>query len=351
MSGGIDSTVAAMLLKEEGYELEGVTFRPFDSIAKGCWEKETGCCSVDTIMEAKKNAQHFGIPHRVLDIREDFRKTVIADFIYEYISGRTPNPCIVCNSFVKWGKLLELADELGCYYIATGHYARIQQSESRYYLSKGADLSKDQTYFLWTLSQDNLKRTLFPLGKLNKSEVRNIARENGMKRLAEKRESQEVCFIPDNDYRRFLRDNVPDLDEKIGPGNFVDVYGNVLGKHEGYPYYTVGQRKGLKIALGYPAYVISIDPATNTVVLGERNLLLTNELYIHRINLMKYKTIDKEIRVSTKIRYNTHPAEGFLYPDEAGAKIVFQSPVSAVTPGQSAVFYQDEDVVGGGIIL
>lgn len=354
MSGGIDSTVAAVLLQEQGYTLEGVTFRPYDSIARGCWEKETGCCSVDTIMEAKNNARSFGIPHHVLDIRESFKKTVIANFIQEYMAGRTPNPCVLCNSFVKWGKLLELANELGCRYIATGHYANVQQAGERFFLSKGKDLTKDQTYFLWTLTQDNLQRTLFPLGHLHKQEVRDIASQHGMERLVKKRESQEVCFIQDNDYRRFLREHVPDMKSKVPPGNFVDVHGKILGQHEGYPFYTIGQRKGLKIALGYPAYVLSIDPLTNTVVLGERALLLRNEILVNQVNCMKIppsELPEQGVRVQTKIRYNTHPADSTLYPTEHGMKLVFDAPVSAVTPGQSAVFYQGNDVLGGGIIV
>ena len=196
MSGGIDSTVAAMLLQEQGYELVGVTYRTFDNISRGCMEKEKGCCSVDSLFEARRMAQDLGFEHHILDIRQDFKDTVITNFIDEYLHGRTPNPCVICNSTIKWGKLIQTADELGCQYIATGHYARIGYEEGQYFLRKGADISKDQTYFLWTLTQENLARTIFPLGELTKPEVRKIAFDHGYEKLSKKGESQEICFIP-----------------------------------------------------------------------------------------------------------------------------------------------------------
>ena len=245
MSGGIDSTVAAMLLQEQGYELIGVTYRTFDNISRGCLEKEKGCCSVDSLFEAKRMAEDMGFEHRILDIRKEFKDRVIANFIDEYLQGRTPNPCVVCNSTIKWGKLIETADEQGCDFIATGHYARIGKQGNRWYLRKGADSSKDQTYFLWTLTQENLARTLFPLGELTKPEVRKIAYDHGYEKLSRKGESQEICFIPDNDYRAFLTEQVENFAEKYGPGYFVDATGKKLGMHKGFPHYTIGQRKGL----------------------------------------------------------------------------------------------------------
>lgn len=260
MSGGIDSTVAAMLLQEQGYDLVGVTYRTFDSISKGCMEKEKGCCSVDSLFEAKRMAQDLGFEHHILDIRQEFKDTVITNFIDEYLRGRTPNPCVVCNSTIKWGKIIETADELGCQYVSTGHYARIGHQNGRWYLRKGADESKDQTYFLWTLTQENLARTIFPLGELTKPEVRRIALEHGYEKLSQKVESQEICFIPENDYRAFLAEHVENYTEKYGPGDFTDTQGNKLGTHKGYPNYTIGQRKGLGIALGQPMFVVAIHP-------------------------------------------------------------------------------------------
>jgi tRNA-specific 2-thiouridylase len=351
MSGGIDSSVAAILLKEQKYLLHGMTFRAYDSISKACMEKETGCCSVDAIFEAKRLAESLGFPHDILDIRRDFENTVIKDFIVQYLSGFTPNPCVLCNKEIKWGKMLEECDKLGCDYIATGHYAQIINENNRYFLRKGVDKAKDQTYFLWRLTQANLSRTIFPLGELTKQQARNIAKEHNYEKIANKRESQEICFILDDDYRSFLRENVPDIDTRTGEGNFVDVSGKILGKHKGYPFYTVGQRKGLEIAMGYPVYVINIDPLTNTITLGKREELLSKELWIGSINLMKYESIDGMSGLTCKIRYNNEGEKCTVEQYEDKIKIVFENPVSAITPGQSAVIYEENDVVAGGIIL
>lgn len=219
MSGGIDSTVAALLLLEQGYELTGVTFRTFDNISQGCLEKEKGCCNIDSLLEAKHMAQTLGFEHHIVDFRKEFEDTVIRDFIHEYLQGRTPNPCVVCNATIKWGKLMEIADQMGCEFIATGHYARIAESNGRYFLRKGADTQKDQSYFLWRLTQANLARTLFPLGEWTKAEVRQFALSRGYEKLSRKGESQEICFIPDNDYRAFLASHAPDYASKCQPGN------------------------------------------------------------------------------------------------------------------------------------
>lgn len=350
MSGGIDSTVAAMLLQEQGYDLVGVTYRTFDSISKGCMEKEKGCCSVDSLFEAKRMAQDLGFEHHILDIRQEFKDTVITNFIDEYLRGRTPNPCVVCNSTIKWGKIIETADELGCQYVSTGHYARIGHQNERWYLRKGADESKDQTYFLWTLTQENLARTIFPLGELTKPEVRRIALEHGYEKLSQKVESQEICFIPENDYRAFLAEHVENYTEKYGPGDFTDTQGNKLGTHKGYPNYTIGQRKGLGIALGQPMFVVAIHPENNIVVLGTKDELQGKTFYAGKINLMKYATIPEGLEVTAKIRYRNQGGKASLYPEGDRIRVVFHEEMDSITPGQSAVFYENEDMVGGGII-
>lgn len=350
MSGGIDSTVAAMLLQEQGYELVGVTYRTFDTISRGCMEKEKGCCSVDSLFEAKRMADDLGFEHHILDIRQEFKETVIHNFIDEYLHGRTPNPCVICNSTIKWGKLLETADEFGCNAIATGHYARIGRQNERYFLQKGVDEAKDQTYFLWKLSQENLARTLFPLGELTKPEVRAIALKHGYEKLSKKSESQEICFIPDNDYRVFLNQQVDDFQGKYGPGDFVDTQGNILGRHKGFPNYTIGQRKGLGIALGHPMFVVAIHPEENKVVLGTKEELQGQSCYVSDINLMKYARIPEGLTVTAKIRYRNAGRQASLFHEGDKLQVVFQETVDSITPGQSAVFYEGQDVVGGGII-
>ncbi|MFA9391918.1 MAG: tRNA 2-thiouridine(34) synthase MnmA [Prolixibacteraceae bacterium] len=350
MSGGIDSSVAAMLLEQEGYELHGLTYRTYDAIAPACMEKQTGCCSVDAIFEAKGLADELGFKHSILDIRKEFDKTVISNFVSEYLAGRTPNPCVICNRTIKWGEVITKADELGCDFIATGHYARIGVNDGRYFLIQGDDDDKDQTYFLWQIDQQHLKRTLFPLGHLTKPEVRKIALDNGYEKISKKRESQEICFIPDNDYRRFIKDRIPDLEARIGEGNYVDINGKVLGKHKGYPFYTIGQRKGLEIALGQPRYVVDIDAATNTITLGEREDLNKKELWVDNVNLMKYERIDGEMEVITKIRYNNKGTLSRISQHGDRIKVEFYENAWAVTPGQSALFLEGRDVVGGGLI-
>lgn len=339
-----------MLLQEQGYDLVGVTYRTFDSISKGCMEKEKGCCSVDSLFEAKRMAQDLGFEHHILDIRQEFKDTVITNFIDEYLRGRTPNPCVVCNSTIKWGKIIETADELGCQYVSTGHYARIGHQNGRWYLRKGADESKDQTYFLWTLTQENLARTIFPLGELTKPEVRRIALEHGYEKLSQKVESQEICFIPENDYRAFLAEHVENYTEKYGPGDFTDTQGNKLGTHKGYPNYTIGQRKGLGIALGQPMFVVAIHPENNIVVLGTKDELQGKTFYAGKINLMKYATIPEGLEVTAKIRYRNQGGKASLYPEGDRIRVVFHEEMDSITPGQSAVFYENEDMVGGGII-
>lgn len=338
MSGGIDSSVAAMLLLEQGYELVGVTFRTYDTIRESCLAKEKGCCSVESIMEAKHLAEQLGFEHHILDFRETFRKYVIANFVDEYRHGRTPNPCVLCNSHIKWGELMAAADEYGCDMIATGHYARIAQKDGHYFLRRAVDTHKDQTYFLWMLTEENLQRTIFPLGDLTKDEVRAIALQHGFEKLSKKRESQEICFVADNDYRTFLASE----GVETVAGDYVDKDGKVLGRHSGYTCYTIGQRKGLGIALGTPAFVTKIDAERNQVTLGSHDDLFINEV---RIENNKFNG-DYSQPVHAQIRYRSLPSEAHYN----NGILTFIEPVWAVTPGQSVVIYQDDLLVGGGII-
>ncbi len=351
MSGGIDSTVAALMLHNEGYEVVGITMKTWDYASSGSSRKETGCCNVDSFNDARMAAVEHGFPHYILDIRSEFGDAVIDNFVDEYLAGRTPNPCVMCNTHIKWRALLKRADALGCEFIATGHYGIIRQhTNGRYYISKGVDETKDQSYVLWGLQQELLSRTLLPLGNYRKTAIRQMALDFGYPELAKKSESYEICFVPDNDYRGFLKRRVEGLEEKVTGGNFVDPRGNILGKHKGYPFYTIGQRKGLDIALGKPAYVTHIEPETNTVVLGDEEDLNRQEMGVGRLNWLKYNGIEDGMEAITKIRYKDRGTPAALYNHEKGIRVVFYDQVKGVAPGQSAVFYEDNDVIGGGII-
>ncbi|MFO8068284.1 MAG: tRNA 2-thiouridine(34) synthase MnmA [Bacteroidales bacterium] len=350
MSGGLDSSVAALMLHNEGYEVIGITMKTWE-YSQSCSAKETGCCSLDSINDARNVAVSMGFPHYVIDLREEFNSFIVSDFVDQYLKGRTPNPCVLCNTHIKWSALLKRADELKCDFIATGHYARVKQSNGRYYLSKGADEKKDQSYVLWGLQQDQLKRTLFPLGKYTKDKIRKMAKEFGFEDIAQKKESFEICFIPDDDYRRFLKEMIPGLEKKVDGGDFVDIKGKILGKHKGYPFYTIGQRKGLNIALGHPMYVKEINAESNTIVLAEKKDLSCSEFYISGFNNMKYSSIPSGFKALVKIRYKDKGSFAKLFPQDNGLiKVELESPVSAVTPGQSAVAYENDDLVGGGFI-
>lgn len=353
MSGGIDSTVAALMLHEEGYEVIGVTMKTWDYTSSGGSKKETGCCNVDSFNDARMAAVQHGFPHYVIDIREEFGGFVIENFVEEYLAGRTPNPCVMCNTHIKWAALLKRADALECDFIATGHYANVHKNESngRYYLSKGLDETKDQSYVLWGVSQELLSRTLLPLGNYRKTEIRQKALDFGYPELAKKSESYEICFVPDNDYRGFLKRHVDGLEKEVEGGWFVDKTGKKLGHHKGYPFYTIGQRKGLEIALGKPAYVTAIDPDTNTVVLGDEEDLAHNEMTVTKLNWMKYDGITDGMEVMTKIRYKDKGAISNLYQNPDGSiRVSFYEDVKSIAPGQSAVFYDGDDVIGGGVI-
>lgn len=350
MSGGIDSSVAAILLHEEGYEVVGITMKTWDYDSSGSSGKETGCCSLDSINDARSIAVRFGFPHYILDIREEFGDSVIDNFVDEYLAGRTPNPCVMCNTHIKWEALLKRADMLKCDFIATGHYAKVREENGRFVISKGLDSSKDQSYVLWGVTQACLSRTMFPIGGFEKSTIRQMARDMGLYELADKSESYEICFIPDNDYRSFLKHKVPELEDKLDGGLFIDKSGNVLGKHKGYPFYTIGQRKGLDIAVGAALYVTEILPDTNTVVLGDVEDLQKQEMWVRDINLIKYDSLPAHLEVLTKIRYKDPGTMGSISLFGNRMKVGFFSPVKAVAPGQSAVFYENDDVVGGGFI-
>jgi tRNA-specific 2-thiouridylase len=352
ISGGIDSSMTALLLHEQGYKVTTITLRVWDYMSEGCNMKNSGCCSVDDMYSAKEFSEKAGFDHFIEDVRADFDKVVVSGFVDEYMKGATPNPCVMCNPNIKWKYMLKRADELGCDYVATGHYAQSRFENNRHILCSAVDEDKDQTYFLWALPQDYLARTIFPLGGMTKAQVRDIATERGFVKLAAKRESQEVCFIPDNNYRDFLRRRKPEIDEKVKGGEFVSVDGEKLGEHDGYPFYTIGQRKGLKIAMGKPMYVIDIDAETNRIVLGNESDLGSVKMKVGRINLIKYSEINGSIDIQTKIRYRQQPIPAQLsMPNGQVADIDFNQIVNSVTPGQSAVFYQGSDVVGGGVIL
>jgi tRNA-uridine 2-sulfurtransferase len=352
MSGGVDSSVAAVMLHEQGYEVIGLTMKTWDYASSGSSSKETGCCSLDSINDARALAVGYGFPHYILDIRNEFGDYVIDNFVDEYLAGRTPNPCVLCNTHIKWDALLKRANKLDCEFIATGHYANIRlQDSGRYVISKGRDENKDQSYVLWGVSQQNLARTKFPLGSFTKAEIRQMALDMGQEELAKKSESYEICFVPDNDYRAFLRNRVPDLDETIGPGNFILTDGTVVGQHQGYPYYTIGQRKGLGIALGKPMFVTEIMPAINTVVLGTAEELERSTALVRGLNLIKYESIAEPIEAVTKIRYKDAGTLSSIVQEGDYMKVDFHHAVSGIAPGQSAVFYEGSDLLGGGFLL
>ncbi len=353
MSGGIDSTVSALMLHQQGYDVVGVTMKTWDyatSGGSGNGKKETGCCNLDSFNDARQAAVEHGFPHYVLDIREEFGDHVIRNFVDEYIAGRTPNPCVLCNTHIKWAALLKRADALGCDFIATGHYVNARQENGRAILSKARDLTKDQSYVLWGLGQECISRSIYPLGDLLKTEVRQYAADLGYTELSKKAESYEICFVPDNDYRGFLKRQDPLLEEAVNGGDFVLSDGKKVGRHKGYPFYTIGQRKGLDMAFGKPMFVTRIIPETNTVTLGEAHELQASQMWVGGINMVKYAAIDNGMPATTKIRYRDAGGESVLYNDGDRVRIDFTHAVSSIAPGQSAVFYEGDDVIGGGII-
>lgn len=350
MSGGVDSSTAAALLCRQGYEVTGVTMQiwPDEEVADRV-DKNGGCCSLPAMKDARVVAEKLGITHHVFDFRDVFNQQVIANFGEEYLKGRTPNPCIRCNQYVKWDTFLELAKSLEMDYIATGHYARIEREpeSGRFLLKKGADSRKDQSYVLYTMNQDQLAHTMFPLGEFIKDQIREKAREFDLP-VAERPESQEICFIPDNDYRRYLREH---LAQEINPGPIINLKGEVLGEHPGVPFFTIGQRKGLGLAAPNPYYVIALEPEKNQVIVGEENDLFAKGLVAKDLNLIAIDKPEQPLRVEVKIRYATPAAKAVLFYGSCDeARVEFEQPQKAITPGQAAVFYQDDLVIGGGTI-
>ncbi len=351
MSGGVDSSVAALMLNEQGYEVIGVTMKTWDYAQGGTAKRITGCCDLDSINDARNMAVSRGFHHMIIDIREEFGEAIIGNFTREYMAGRTPNPCVLCNTFIKWEALLKRADMMDCELIATGHYARSRQDkDGRWVISKGLDPGKDQSYVLWGLEQANMARTRFPIGGYHKSDIRKMALDSGFPELASKSESYEICFIPDNDYRGFLKRSEPEATERLAHGTLVSTGGEVLGEHDGYPFFTIGQRKGLGIATGEPLYVTEIQPDTNTVVLGRKEDLDKVTMWVRGVNFQKIDALDGEAEAIVKIRYKDKGTPASLRMDGDRLKVEFHAPVAGIAPGQSAVFYDGEDVIGGGFI-
>ncbi len=350
MSGGVDSSVTALMLHEQGYEVIGVTMKTWDYAAAGPGKRITGCCDLDSINDAREMAVSRGFHHMIIDLREEFGPKIIGNFTSEYMAGRTPNPCVLCNTFIKWEALLKRANMLDCELIATGHYANVRQEGGRFVVSKGADHSKDQSYVLWGLAQENLARTRFPLGKFKKTEIRQMALDSGFPNLAKKSDSYEICFIPDNDYRGFLMRKDPEAFERLANGRFVGTDGTVLGQHDGYPFFTIGQRKGLGTAFGKPMYVTEIVPETNTVVLGDKEDLDKQTAWVRDANFQKVPALEGEMESVTKIRYKDKGTPATIAMDDDRVRVDFHAKVAGVAPGQSAVFYDGDDVLGGGFI-
>ena len=351
MSGGIDSTMASLLLHEQGYEVIGLTMKTWDYENSGGSKKETGCCSLDSINDARQLAVDCGFPHTILDIREEFGDFIIDNFVDEYIAGRTPNPCVLCNTHIKWEALLKRADMLKCKYIATGHYAQVHEENGRFVVSKGLDESKDQSYVLWGVTQKCLKRTIFPMGKFHKKDIKQMAIDRGYKSLAAKSESYEICFIPDNDYRSFLKRRVEGLEEKVKGGHFVSTEGEVVGRHDGYPFYTIGQRK-LGVSLGNnPTYVVGIKPETNTVVVGTKEDLKKQEMYVRNINYVKYAEIEDGMECLVKVRYKHKGEMATIINEGKNLRVLFHKKVEGIAPGQSAAIYEGNDLIAGGFIM
>lgn len=346
MSGGVDSSVAAYLLKEQGYEVIGATMQIWQE-DKEFEEREGGCCSLSAVEDARRVCDKLGIPFYVLNFRDYFKEKVIEPFIQEYMDGRTPNPCIECNKHLKFDELLRRARGIGADYVATGHYAKIEERDGRYLLIRSDDDSKDQTYALYNFTQDQLAHTLMPCGAYEKTKIREIAKEIGLA-VHNKKDSEEICFISDNNHGKYISESRP---SRVKPGNFVDKEGNVLGKHKGIVYYTIGQRKGLGLSLGRPVFVTGINAKTNEVIIGSEDEIFKNDLIATDVNFISFDKLEGELNVQAKIRYSARPAEAIIYPLPNGkVKVSFKDKQRAITKGQSVVFYDKEVVVGGGII-
>lgn len=349
MSGGVDSSVAAYLLKEQGYEVIGATMQIWQDEDIDTKEDNGGCCGLSAVDDARRVANDLGIPYYVMNFKKEFKEKVMDYFVDEYLHGRTPNPCIACNRYVKWESLLNRSLEIGADYIATGHYAQIEKlPNGRYALKKSATAAKDQTYALYNLTQYQLSHTLMPVGQYTKDEIRKIANEIKLK-IANKPDSQEICFIPDNNYAKFIEETT---EEKPLEGNFVDLDGNIIGKHKGITHYTVGQRKGLNLSMGHPVFVTEIRTETNEVVIGNSEDVFAYKLIANNINYMSIEDLNGQMRVTAKIRYSHQGDLCTIEKLEDGCVLcTFDEAQRAITPGQAVVFYDGEYVVGGGTIV
>lgn len=362
MSGGVDSSAAAAILKEQGHELVGFTMQLWDQ-RRGINTDENGdplpsrCCSLDDVYDARRVAEELEFPFYVLNLERDFERDVVQPFVSSYLSGETPIPCVSCNSRLKFASLDRLALSLGCEKVATGHYARVQfdTAANRYRLLRGQNHQKDQSYFLWELTQEQLSRALFPLGEMSKPEARDAARQHGLSGVSEKKESQEICFVPDGDYAGFIDRYLDAEDAKDrlpGSGEIVDTSGRVIGRHEGIHRYTIGQRRGLGIADEKPLYVISIDADKNRVMAGSSEELLNSEFTVARVNWIAFDDPNEPVRAEVRVRYRHTAAPATITPlPNQRARIVFDEPQRAITPGQASVFYRGDEVVGGGWIV
>lgn len=348
MSGGVDSSVSAILLKEAGYEVIGATMELWQDEQNG---EESSCCFLNNVYDAKRVCDMLDIPHYTLNYKKEFKEHVINDFIECYKCAKTPNPCIECNKYMKFDLFYKKAMELGCDYISTGHYAKTEFSKeyNQYVLKKSNAKNKDQTYFLYGIPKDVISKMIFPLQNyIDKSEIRRIAQEHNLQ-VAKKPDSQEVCFIPNNNYTEFLLNN---LEVKPKQGNIVTNTGEILGKHKGLIYYTVGQRKGLEISYKEPLYVLKLDDKNNQVIVGVQQELYSEELYANELNFLLFDNLKEKMRVKAKIRYRAKEAEATVKPiDKNTVKVEFDEPQRAITPGQSIVFYLDDIVIGGGKIM
>jgi tRNA-specific 2-thiouridylase len=367
MSGGVDSSVAAYLLQKQGYEVIGVTMQIWQDEDVCSMEENGGCCGLSAVEDARRVASVLDIPYYVMNFKQEFKENVIDYFVGEYLQARTPNPCIACNRYVKWESLLKRSLDIGAAYIATGHYASIEKlPNGRYTIKKSVTQAKDQTYALYNLTQHQLSHTLMPVGAYAKDEIREIARDLKLP-IANKPDSQEICFVPDNDYAGFIEDYLEDKKRKITeegkvepqieftgmtPGNYVNTAGEVIGSHRGLIHYTVGQRKGLGIAMGQPVFVVELRPETNEVVLGNANEVFSDRLSANHLNFMSIEDLEGELVVEAKIRYSHKGARCTIKktgPDEV--LCIFDEPQRAITPGQAVVFYDGDYVIGGGTII
>ena len=347
MSGGVDSSVAAYIMRSNGYDCIGCTMKIYDNEDAGV-PKDHSCCSLDDVEDARSVAYKLGMPYYVFNFSDDFKEKIICKFIESYENGRTPNPCIDCNRYMKFDKLYERAKLLGCEYVVTGHYARIDKENGRYVLKKALDASKDQSYVLYSLTQDQLAHTLFPLGGTSKDETRRIAEECGFSN-AHKPDSQDICFVPDGDYAKVIALHTG---KTYAPGDFIDKDGSVIGTHRGIVHYTIGQRKGLGVSAATPLYVCKIDVGQNTVTLGEDRDLFSTELTVGDFNWISGEAPRDPFKCDAKIRYRQKQQPATVFPlEDEKVKIVFDEPQRAITPGQAAVLYDGETVLGGGAIL